>query len=227
MSDAAAPAVSTSHAGAGRAGLVKDVLVNAALPYATFLLLRHYDVATLHALVAGAVFPTAATVLAFVRERRVQALGLIVLAATAASVVGALAFTSAYMALLKESVITGFIGLTFAASLLARRPLVFHLSVAGKDAAARRHWELLWASMPEFRRVMRQLTTVWAVGLLAEATLRVVLILLLPIAVFLPVSASMWIAFIALLSAWSWRYGRRLVATLPNLPAPRHSLHKS
>lgn len=215
-SAAAAPA---GRAGPGRAGLLKDILFSAALPYAAYLLLRHYGIATVYALVAGAVFPMASTVLAFVRERRVQALGIIVLAATAASMLGALAFTTPYLVLAKESVITGFVGLTFGVSLFAHRPLVFHLSLAGKDAAARQYWNLLWASVPQFRRVMRQLTVIWAVGLLAEATLRLVLIALLPIAVFLPVSATMWIAFMGLLSAWSWRYGRRRVATLPNLPA--------
>ena len=209
----------TGRPGPGRAGLLRDVLVNAVLPYATFLLLRHYGVATVHALVAGAVFPMASTVVAFVRERRVQALGIIVLAATAASVVGALVFTSPYLALLKGSFITGLVGLVFGASLFARRPLVFHLSLTGKDAAARQYRELLWADVPEFRRVMRQLTAIWAVGLIAEATLRVVLIPLLPIAVFLPVSETMWIAFMTLLMAWSWRYGYRRVAALPNLPA--------
>ena len=215
MSGAAA---SAPAAPAGRAGLLRDVLVSAALPYATYLLLRHYGAPTVYALAAGAVFPMASTVFAFVRERRVQALGIIVLAATAASIAGALAFTSPYLVLVKESFITGFIGLTFGASLFASRPLVFHLSLAGKDAAARRYRDLLWENVPEFRRVMRRLTAIWAVGLLAEAMLRVGLLSLLPIAVFLPVSATMWIAFMALLTAWSWRYGYRRVAALPDLP---------
>ena len=199
--------------------MLKDILVSAVLPYTTYLLLRRCGVPTVYSLVAGAVFPTASIILSLMHERRVQALGLIVLAATSASVVGALALTSPYLALVKESFITGIVGLTFGASLFARHPLVFHLSLAGRDAAARQRWDLLWASVPEFRRVMRRLTAIWAVALLAEATLRLVLISVLPIALFLPISATMWIAFMALLTAWSWRYGRRHLATLQNLAA--------
>jgi hypothetical protein len=57
---------------------------------------------------------------------------------------------------------------------------------------------------------MRRLTAIWAVGLLLEATVRLMLIPLLPIAVFLPISEAMWIVFFAAMTAWSWRYGTRV-----------------
>ncbi|HBF29137.1 MAG TPA: hypothetical protein DDW73_05900 [Rhizobium sp.] len=47
------------------------------------------------------------------------------------------------------------------------------------------------------------------VALLCEAGLRLVLIPLLPVEIFLLVSEVMWLAFFALLMAWSYRYGRR------------------
>jgi hypothetical protein len=61
---------------------------------------------------------------------------------------------------------------------------------------------------------MRRLTAIWAIALLGEATLRLALIPMLPIAIFLPVSEAMWIGFFTLMTAWSWRYGRRVVARL-------------
>jgi hypothetical protein len=199
--------------------LLRDVTVNALLPYATYLLLSHWGVRTVCALAAGAVFPVCSIALAFRRERCAQALGVIVLAATVASIAGALAFTSPYLALAKGSLITGCVGLTFAASLLGRRPLIFHLAMTGRDNAARRRADGLWETVPEFRGIMYRLTVAWTMALSAEATLRLILIPLLPIPIFLPLSEAMWIGFFAVMMGWSWRYGRRRMAKLPQLGA--------
>jgi hypothetical protein len=58
---------------------------------------------------------------------------------------------------------------------------------------------------------MRHITVVWAAALFVEATLRVMLIPLLPIAVFLPVSEAMWICCFLLMIGWSWRYAGRVM----------------
>lgn len=197
-----------------RTNLLRDIAVNAVLPYGTYLLLTSRGVPTVYALVAGAVFPIAACIVSFIRERRVQVLGLIVIVAVAASAIGALYFTSPSLALVKGSLITGTVGLLFLASLLRPRPLVFHLVSTGQDAASRQRANALWDTTPGYRSLMRQLTAIWAIALLAEAALRLALIPLLPIAIFLPLSEAMWIGFFTLMTAWSWRYGRRTVARL-------------
>jgi hypothetical protein len=207
-----------SKPGLSRNGLLRDVGVNAVLPYVTYLVLTHQGVPTVPALVAGAVFPASAALITMLRDRRVAALGLIVLAATAASVAGALWFTDPFLLLAKGSLVTGVIGLVFLASLAFRRPLVFHLATTGKDASARRQSEALWQTEPRYRSVMRRLTIVWAVALLAEATVRLVMIPLMPIAVFLPISEAMWIIFFAAMTAWSWRYGTRLRSAMRTAP---------
>jgi hypothetical protein len=189
--------------------LLRDIGVNAVLPYATYLVLSYQGVATVQALAAGTVFPIAAIILGFVRERRVQALGMIVLVATVASILAALYFTSPFLALAKGSLFTGSLGVVFLASLFVRRPLVFHLANLGGDAADRQQAETLWETVPRYRRLMRSITAVWAAALLVEASLRLILIPLVPVALFLPLSEAMWIGCLALMIAWSWRYGAR------------------
>jgi hypothetical protein len=201
-------------AGSDRRGLLRNIGINAVLPYATYLLLTHYGVATVPALVMGAVFPAADTLLGAVRSRRVEALGIIVLTATSASVLGALWFVSPFLILAKGSLVTGAIGSMFLVSLAFRRPLVFHIVLTGKDAVARDRAEALWQSKPALRHIMRKLTWIWAGALIAEATLRLMLIPLVPIAIFLPVSEVMWITFFAAMTAWSWRYGVRMRARM-------------
>lgn len=192
----------------------KDLIVNAALPYATYLILSHFlhwnDV---NALAAGAVFPLASILVTFAKEGRLQAIGLIVLVATIASIVGSFLLDSPTLLLAKGSLITGMVGLVFAVSLLWKRPLVYFIATGG-DAEARREGEQLWAGVPRYRQVMRTITIAWAVALFVEATVRLILIPLLPIEVFLPISETMWIVFFAPMTAWSWRYGRREIGKL-------------
>jgi len=190
--------------------MLKDIVVSAVLPYLAYLVLTAYGVDTVTALVAGSLFPVVSIIVAAWREKRLQVIGVITLAANFASVIGSLYFQSPAMALAKGSLITGVIGLVFGASLLAPRPLVFYLASAAPEE--REHAETRWQTLPAYRRIMRLITFVWFAGLVLEAGLRLLLIPVLPITVFLPVSEVMWLGCFTLLTAWSYRYGRRMTA---------------
>ena len=125
---------------------------------------------------------------------------MIVLVVTGVSILGALLFTSPYLLLAKGSLITGGIGTLFLLSLLMPQPLIYYLaSNTGQDPEARAEFAALWEKEPAFRRLMRRLTLIWGLGMYVEASLRLLLIPRLPVAVFLPVSEAMWIAFFALM----------------------------
>ena len=189
--------------------LLRDIGINAGLPYATYLLLSWWGVPTVQALAAGAVFPVTAIIVGFIRERRVQAIGMIVLVATIASILAALYFTSPFLALAKGSVFSAAFSLLLLGSLFARRPLVFHLAAISQDAEDRQHAEALWDSEPRYRRLMRHITVVWAGAFIVEGSLRLSLIPVLPIALFLPISEAMSLGCIGLMVAWTWRYANR------------------
>ncbi len=197
-----------------RTTLLRDVGINAGLPYATYLILGSQGVPTVQALAAGAVFPVGAIILGFIRERRVQALGLIVLVATLASMLAALYFTSPFLALAKGSLFSALFSTVLLGSLLTRRPLVFHLATMAQDPAERQHSEALWVAEPRYRAMMRRMTLAWAIAFIIEGSLRLTLIPLLPIAAFLPVSEAMSLGCIGLMIAWSWRYGSRQMALI-------------
>ena len=202
------------HHGPGRTALIRDIGVNAVAPDATYLALTAYGVATVPALVAGAIFPAGAILFGAIRQRRVQALGIIVLTATAASVASALWFTSPFLALARGALMTGLIAAAFLGSLAARRPLIFHLAIAGQDEAARQEATAEWESEPVYRHMMRRLTVIWGTALLAEAGLSLVLIARLPVAVVMPLNEVLFWAFFAALTLWSWRYGQRMMASV-------------
>ncbi|MDQ0315693.1 VC0807 family protein [Amorphus orientalis] len=191
----------------------KELIVNVALPYATYLLLHHYfGVANVPALAAGAVFPIVSIIVTFLRERRLQPIGLIVLVATSASIAGSFLLDSPTLLLAKGSLITGTVGLVFGLSLLWKRPLVYYIATADPDD--RREGEALWPTTPRYRQMMRTITIAWTVALIAEALLRLALIPLLPIEIFLPISETMWIALFVPMTAWSWRYGQRTMSEI-------------
>jgi hypothetical protein len=192
----------------GRRGLIRDIIVNAVLPYATYLGLTAWGVATVPALVAGAVFPTTSILFGAIRQRRVQAIGIIVLTATAASVASALWFTSPFLALARGALMTMLMAAVLLGSLFARRPLLFHLANAGQEAEARREADVEWTSDPAFRRTMRLLTAVWGVGLLLEAGLSLVVIVSLPVAAVVPVNEVLFWAFFGVLGYGTYRYAQ-------------------
>jgi hypothetical protein len=211
MTAAAAPEPAAPD-GPDRRGLIRDIGINAVLPYATYLALTAYGVETVWALVAGAIFPTAAILFGAIRQRRVQAIGIIVLTATAASVASALWFTSPFLALARGAVMTVLMAVVLLGSLMARRPLLFHLANAGQNTEARLEAETEWAADPAYRRMMRLLTAVWGVGLLMEAGLSLVVIASLPVAAVIPVNEVLFWAFFGALGFASYRYGQRVMA---------------
>ncbi|HBF29136.1 hypothetical protein [Rhizobium sp.] len=93
--------------------MLQDIIVSAGLPYLTFLILSSQGVSTVTALAVGAVFLIASIAVTFARNGRIQAIGILTLAATVASVITSLYFQSPYLALAKASLITSCVGVVF------------------------------------------------------------------------------------------------------------------
>jgi amino acid transporter len=89
------------------------------------------------------------------------------------------AFNSPSLLLIKDSGITGLVGLAFMGSLALPRPLMFYFgrkfaTNGSKDAVA--YWNNLW-QYGGFRHTQRVLTVTWGLGFLAEAVLRIIVVL--------------------------------------------------
>ncbi|MDB5041682.1 MAG: hypothetical protein JWN27_2408 [Candidatus Eremiobacteraeota bacterium] len=192
------------------AGLYRSLTINVVLPLIVAQWLLHQGRSPVVALGIAALFPLGDGVVSALRRR----LDLLSVASLAALVVGiALSFATdnAAFAIAEKSAFTGLFGVAFLVSLLLPRPLIFHLgrqfNTAG-DPAAQAAWDANW-SIPGFRRVVRVMTAVWGLGLLAEAALRIVVALTMTPAVAIVVSPVLAIAAIALLILWTRRYAAR------------------
>lgn len=108
------------------------------------------------------------------RDRRVDALSMMVLLGIALSLAAMALGGSEKMLLLRESLLSGLFGVAFLLSLLLPRPLVFYLAratIERRHEEGRARCEQLW-QQAQFRRGMRAMTALWGCGLVLEMLLR-------------------------------------------------------
>ncbi|POZ61784.1 VC0807 family protein [Chromobacterium alticapitis] len=156
-----------------RVRLLLELGVNFALPWLCYRWGKPYW-GEMGGLLLSALPPLLWSVWELWRDRRVDALSMLVLLGIGLSL-GALALGgSEKMLLLRESLLSGMFGVAFLASLLLPKPLVFYLARATIERQredGRAHCECLW-QRAAFRRAMRLMTALWGGGLVLETALR-------------------------------------------------------
>ena len=190
--------------------LAMPVVFDIAGPLVAYQLLRSAGQSAVSALVLSGVFPALGVLAGLVRHRRVDVLGILVLAGIAVGTILGLLSGNARLVLLEGSVPTAMLGLFCLASLWSSRPLIyrFALEFMGADTPKGRDFAALWR-YPGFRHVFRLFTVVWGVTYLAEAVARVVIVETTSTATALTVSKVMPYAVAAALVGWMIAYGRR------------------
>ena len=179
-----APEAAEAPVPAGLGRTLATLGVDLAAPIALYYLLHGLGVSNLVALGAGAVLPALGATYELATERRADGVALLVLATMAASVAVSIAAHGPRFLLAKDGLITGAWGAWFLASVRARRPAAFLFArplMGGRSVFAAGSWDLLWDGEPRFRRIWRVVSVMWAVGLLADAALRVVMAYALPV----------------------------------------------
>lgn len=197
-----------------RLAWVPEMVAEAGLPYVTYLVLHSRGVSTIGSLVAGAVFPIAFIVIHFVRQRRLDGFGLIILATIAGGIGLALLSGNARIYLVKESFLTGAFGVALLGSLWAPRPLMFY---SGRKFATdgspegRAAFDSYWPKSATFRHSNRVMTVVWGLAFVAEAAIRVVAAYTLSTSTVVALSAVVPLVVLGLLMLWTFSYARRTV----------------
>jgi len=188
------------------------LVLDIACPYLTYTYLRHSfpGLSQTLALVLSGVFPALANVLSLIRSRSLDVIGLFVLTGIAVSACAALLGGGPKLVLIRESFVTGALGVICLISLRAPRPLLFFVArdfSTGHDPARMAEFNALWQS-PSARRVFRVMTVVWGVGWVGEFALKVLIVTVLSITQALVVGPIESTTITVLLIAWSIRYGR-------------------
>lgn len=186
------------------------------VPLAVYYLVRphvHGDTPAL--MIAGA--PAAAWVgLQWLRQRRIDPIGSIVLFGFLAGLLASVLLgDSAFVLKVRDSAFTALFGVACLVSLLAARPVMFHIGralSAGDDPDKLTAYDALW-TMPTAPRTFRLITAAWGVGLVTEAAVRVLLAEVLPTGPFLAAShvlAGTVLGGLFAFTVWYSRRARRL-----------------
>jgi hypothetical protein len=161
--------------------LLPTLLVSVAAPIAVFKGLEAFGVAPVWALAAGCVPPLLNNLRVWIASRRLDPVGILMMASIAGGPVASLISGSIASRIVTDCLMSGAWGLAFLGTLLFSRPAMFYLIrslVAGGDASRTETWNGLWR-YAAFRSALRFITAVWGAsyfaGLLVELALTRVL----------------------------------------------------
>lgn len=172
------------------------------------------------ALMVSALPPILWSVIELLRFRRIDALSLLVVGGIVLSLLVMLLGGSPRVLLMRESLLSGLFGVVFLLSLLAGRPLIYHLAlatVARESADGQARFIQRWQE-PAFRQAIRRMTGLWGWGLTLEALIRAAMIWQLSVDSFLLLSPFVSYGIMALLIGLTWLGRRRLRSLSSALP---------
>ena len=188
-------------------GLAWDV----GLPVLGYYALHLAGVSDLVALLVASALAAVRIIWVAVRDRELNPFATVMLLLFGLGLVLALVSGDPRFLLLKNSVVTGAIGLVFLGTTLFGTPLTLAASQSfqpDRKAELRQAYE----TDPHVRRGHRLSSAVWGVGLILEALVRVPLVFLLPIDVMVALGEVLTIAVIGGLLAWNIWYVKRAMA---------------
>ncbi|MGH3856364.1 MAG: SDR family NAD(P)-dependent oxidoreductase [Pseudonocardiaceae bacterium] len=191
-----------------------------------FLLSPHFPSASIIPLVGALLVPTAANLISIVRRRRLDVFGVLVVIGLLVTLVAALLGGGQRVLLLRETLLTGAIGLACLLSLPLPQPAGYYFSrqlITGNDPAKQPGFQRLWADR-RFRRTVRQLNGFWGLVLFGEFALQVVMVLTLPVTVVLATGSIVVAAPRIAALAVTFIVGRRVSQRMRNETAPKSAL---
>jgi len=188
-----------------KAGL--EVLVNFVLPFVIFQL-ASASLGTVQALMTASAPPVLWSIVTFMRERKLDAISILVLAGIVLSLLAFAGGGGVKVLQLRENLVAGLVGLVFLGSAAIGRPLIYQLARAGTRRRAADKLAAFEALRddPGFRRAMTGATLVWGLGLVATCAVNCALVFTLSIQQYLLASGPVSYATIGLLTAWTFWY---------------------
>jgi len=202
-----------------------SVIWGAVLPIGVYFAVRGHVHTDAQALIVAGCFSVGWIVVQFVRRRRLDAVGAIVLFGFAVGVVSStLLGGNAYVLKVRDAAFTALFGVACIVTLFTHdRPVFFYVSryfSAGTDPERMSAFDRLH-ELPRGRRTFRVLSVIWGIGLVVEAASRLTLAGMLPTATFLAVSPFITASTIGVLFAFTALYTRRIQLEAAALVAGR------
>ncbi|WP_329541820.1 VC0807 family protein [Streptomyces sp. NBC_01358] len=174
------------------------LLVDVAVPLASYYLLKAAGMGTFGALAWSSVVPGARTVWGVVRDRRLNGLAALMVTVNAVGLLLSLVAGDPRLMLLKDSGISSTIGLVFLVSALRGRPMLsegLRPWLTRGEAARSAAYQRLSTGSDAFRRAEVRFSVVWGAALLGECVVRAVG------AYTVPVETMVWAGTVVMVAA--------------------------
>jgi hypothetical protein len=184
------------------------LVVHVIAPLALFYGLRSAGANQFLALLAGAAIPAAEAVRGLLVRRRAGGLQLFVLGAMALTVAVSFVSGSPRVLLIRSAWGTAALGAWMLVTLLSRRPFLYEAARVVLDEPKQRTWEGNWERHPAFRRLLRVCSAFWGTACLADASLRIVMAMSLPVDVVPLLDDVLLAVTLAVLLLFQRLYGR-------------------
>jgi hypothetical protein len=195
--------------------LALDLAFNLFLPWLAYKLAKPYW-GEFGALLASALPPLLWSCAELIRHKRVDALSIMILSGIGLSLFALLLGGSPKLLLVRESLISGLVGIAFLVSAPLSHPLVYHLARAmaqrQESESGSNNFDEWWRQ-PGSQRMLRGITWGWGLGLTAEALLRGWLAWHWDSERFLVLSPFVSYGLIGILLLWTIWYRKRCDAT--------------
>lgn len=195
-------------------GLGTMLLIDVAIPVATYYVFRAFDQSQTISLLAATIASAIRNIQVIVKQREVDGFAAFMFVVLAVGLIASFWTGDPRFMLLKGAVSGFFAGLAFSASSLINRPLSFEVAkrLAG-DEHSRDDLRRGWGESKAFRRGMHIVTQAWGLGLIFDAVISVVMIYTLSIDTSVLAITVLKVATFAALGAWNvWfvEYSRKL-----------------
>jgi hypothetical protein len=192
-----------------------SAIFGAVIPLGVYYLVRSHVGGDAPALAIAGIPAALWVTVEFIRQKRIDPIGAIVLFGFIAGLLGSYALGgSAFVLKVRDSAFTSLFGLACLLSQLGgRRPIIFYIGralSAGDDPVRREAFDGLWEMAPA-RVLFGMINTAWGVGLICDAAARVLLALVLPTGPFLavsPVVGGVFIGGLLAFTIWISKWGR-------------------
>ena len=196
----------------GPVAIMLSLLWDVGLALAAYFVAHWLGASDYVALLAGSAVALARVAYVAVRTRKFDMFAAVMLGVFLVGLGLSFLTGDAKFLLVKESFATGIAGVAFLASCVVGRPLIYHAALRTKegDPAGIAEFEDKWATLPQFRRNLRIMSAVWGGGLLADAILRIPLVLTLDTSAAVTASTTLFVAAMVLMSIWNAWFIKRI-----------------
>ncbi len=192
--------------------LVPMLAIDVAMPYCLYVLLSpNFPSNSLIPLLIAALPPAIYGIVGIIRKGHIDYVAALVVLGILITVVAAFITGDQKIFLIRESILTGALGIACLVSLLFPKPLMFYFGrqfMSGGDPTKAAYYNSLW-QYPRFRFSNYLITVVWGIGFVVEFALRVVLVYTLSVAEVLAIAPIVFNAITIGLILWTVAYGNR------------------